>query len=299
MFRRFLLVIFLSISLTGCVLPGMVPAPTPYPASYLPTVIFLTAQSINATISAGVTPTDVTTQTPTPVPSTPQPTLTPTPGPGIPLAAIQINAPGPMSRIVSPVDVHAMVNVEEGSKVEAALYDESGEVISRPALLSFSHLGSFPVSVKLPFEIRAAGETGIVQMSVKDARGRVVSLISLHVLLLSSGASQINPAGNTIYERAVFYDLPPDSHVSGGTLALKGRFEPVNDKPVIVELDTDDGKLLGQRILNLSGTAVQTFDTTIPFKVTAETPARLFLYQDDEIVEGRAYLYSQPIALSP
>jgi hypothetical protein len=204
-----------------------------------------------------------------------------------------------MSRIVSPVEVHAMVSVDEGDKVETALYDESGEVISRPALITFSQLGEFPVSVKMPFEIRAAGETGIVQMRVKDSHGRVLALVSIRVLLLSSGASQITPAGNTIYARAVVYGLPPDSKVSGGSLALKGRFEPVNDQPVIVELDSNDGKLLGQRVLNFPGKFGQTFETTIPYKASVETPARLFIYQDDDIVAGHAYLYSQPIDLNP
>jgi hypothetical protein len=298
-FRSALLTFSLALLLAGCVLPGGVAAPTPYPADYIPTVIYLTAQSINATISADITPTAAPTLVPTDVPSTPVPTLTPTPAPGIPLAAIQINAPGPMSRIVSPVEVHAMVTVDEGYRVETALYDEIGQVISRPALVTFSSPGSFPVSAKMPFEIRAAGETGVVQMSIKDSHGRLLSLISLHVLLLSAGSSQINPAGNTIYERVVFYGLPSDSNVSGGSLAIKGRYDPVTGKPVIAELISNDGKSLGLRVLNLPGTDWQPFDSTIPYKVSAETPARLFIYQDDDIIQGRAYVYSQPIILSP
>ncbi len=171
--------------LTGCVLPGTVSAPTPYPADYIPTVIYLTAQAINAATQAAVgMPTPLEADLPSPSPTstielatvelatpTPPPTATYTPWPGIPLAAVEINAPGPMSRIVSPLQVHAMVTVDEGYKVETALYDETGQVISRPALLLFSHPGTFPVSVKLPFEIRAAGETGVVQISTKDGHG--------------------------------------------------------------------------------------------------------------------------------
>lgn len=298
-FQRSLLCAFLIGLLTGCAMPGASSAPTPYPAAYLPTVIFLTAQSINATISAGFTPTEVPTLTPTPVPSTPVPTVTPTPAPGVPLAAIQIDAPGPMSRIVSPVEVHAMVTAEDGNKLEAALYDETGAVISRPALLVFSKPGSYPVSVKMPFEIRAAGETGTVQVSTKDAHGRVLFLNSIRVLLLSSGASQINPPGNTIYERVVLYDLPPEAQVAGGMLVVKGRFAPYNQQQTIVELVTEDGKSLGLRVLNFTGTDWQNFDTTIPYKVTQETSARLYIYQDDNAINGRAYVYSQPLALNP
>jgi hypothetical protein len=204
-----------------------------------------------------------------------------------------------MSRIVSPVEVHAMVTVDDGYKVETALYDEGGQVISRPALLVFSRAGSFPLSVKIPFQIRAAGETGTVQISTKDGHGRLVSLNSVRELLLSSGTSQITPPGNIIYERVAFYDLPPDSHISGGILAVKGSYTPVNHSPVILELVTDDGKSLGLRVLDLPGSEAQYFATTIPYKVTQETAARLYLYQDDDVIQGRAYLYSQPIALEP
>ena len=305
---RLLLIACLSGLLAGCALPGTVSAPTPYPAGYIPTVIFLTAQAINAaTMAAAATPTATEALQPPLTPTattvlettTPLPTATHTPAPGIPLAAVQINAPGPMSKIVSPIQVHAMVTVDEGSKVETALYDEGGQLISRPALITFNHPGSFPVSVKLPFEIRAAGETGIVQISAKDGHGRVQSLNSVRVLLLSSGTSQINPPGNNIYERVAFYDLPIDDHIAGGTLTVKGSYAPVNDQPVILELVADDGKSLGLRVLSLPGSESQYFETTIPYKVIKETAARLYLYQDDNVIQGRAYLYSQPLALEP
>ncbi len=299
MLRKILLLCGLALALTGCALPGTVSPPTPYPADYIPTVIFMTAQSINATISAGITPTETPIPTSTPIPPTPAPTNTPTPAPGIPLSVIQINAPGPMSKIVSPVELHADVTVEEAHKVEVALFGEDGEVISHPPLTVFSTGGSKTISLKLPFEIRAAGEVGIVQISIKDSRGQLEALNSVRVLLLSSGVSQINPAGNNIYEHVVFYDLPVDAHVSGGIVAARGRFAPVNDKPVILELVGEDGKSLGLRVLDFTGMDWQAFDTTIPYKVTEETSARLFIYQDDELIDGRAYIYSQPIDLSP
>ncbi len=297
--------------MTGCVLPGTVAAPTPYPADYIPTVIHLTAQAINAATMAAavtaVTPTPLDPLPPSPSPTaaaelvttTPVPTATFTPQPGVPLAQIEINAPGPMSRIVSPVQVHAMVTVGEGTKVETALYDETGQLISRPPLLAFTRAGTFPLSLKLPFEIRAAGETGTVQITAKDSHGQIQSLNAIRVLLLSSGVSQINPPGNMIYERVAFYDLPVDAHITGGVLAVKGSYTPVNSRPVILELMTSDGKSLGLRVLNLPGSEAQYFETTIPYKVTQETAARIYLYQDDDVIQGRAYVYSQPLALEP
>ncbi len=121
----------------------------------------------------------------------------------------------------------------------------------------------------------------------------------MRVLLLSSGASQISPPGNQIYERVAFYDLPVDAHVSGGVLSIRGSYTPINDRPVILELVADDGRSLGLRVLSLLGSGSQYFETTVPYKVDKETAARVYLYQDDDVIQGRAYLYSQPIALDP
>lgn len=296
---RFLFAACCAALMAGCALPGTVAAPTPYPSAYLPTVIYLTAQSINATISAGITPTQTPTETPTPIPATPLPTSTPTPGEGMPLAAIQINAPGPMSRVVSPLDVHALVVAGDSHRVEVTLFGEDGRVIARTLRVVPGYAGGDPLSVKIPFEIRAAGETGFVQISTTDGHGRLQSLNSVKVLLLSSGVSQINPPGDTIYERVEFKDLPPDAHVSGGILPLSGSFIPVEQAPAILELVGDDGTNLGLRVLDLPGLDTQAFDTSIPYKVKQETPSRLFIYQDDAVLNGRIYVYSQPIDLNP
>ncbi len=67
----------------------------------------------------------------------------------------------------------------------------------------------------------------------------------------------------------------------------------------MLELVADDGRSLGLRLLDLSGNGPVTFNTTVPYKVTGPTEARLFLYQDDDVIGGRAYVYSQPVTLNP
>lgn len=304
MLRRLSFIALLSVLLAGCVLPGIDAQPTPYPPEYIPTVIYLTAESINATISAGVTPTETATLFPTPLPlqptsGTPLPTVTFTPGPNIPVSAIEINVPGPMSRVASPLEIHAVVVAGASHRVEVDLFGEDGRLIARNLLVVPGYPGGDGLNIKMPFEIRAAGETATVQISTKDAHGRIQSLNSVRVLLMSSGTSQINPPGNNIYERVAFYGLPVNDHISGGSLSVKGRYAPVNHKPTILELVADDGTSLGLRVLELTGGDGQFFETTIPYKVTHETAARLYLYQDDDVIQGRAYVYSLPLALNP
>lgn len=303
MFHRSMLIATMCGLLAGCVLPGVPAAPTPYPANYLPTVIHMTAEAMKAATDEATGPTEVPTQTPTEaatlIPPTAAASPTPTAGPGIPLAAIQIKAPGPMSRVVSPLQVQMLVVAGDSKRVEVDLFGEDGSLLGRTLRVVAGSPGGDPLTVKIPFEIRAAGENGFIQVSTKDSKGRVQSLTTLQILLLSSGSSQINPAGNTIYERVVLPHLDPGADVSGGEVQLDGQVLPYNRQPIIIQLMTTDGKNQWLRVLTTTGTDWQTFDTTVPFKVTTSTPARLYFTQADDRFSGQAYVYSQEILLKP
>jgi hypothetical protein len=303
MFPRSVLIATMCAMLVGCALPDAQPAPTPYPSDYLPTVIHMTAEVIRAATDAAVGPTEAPTQTPTQSATLIPPTLaaspTSTAGPGIPLAAIQIRAPGPMSRVVSPLQIQMLVVAGDSKRVEIDLFGEDGSLLGRTLRVVAASPGGDPLTVKIPFEIRAAGENGFIQISTKDLQGRVQSLSTLQILLLSSGDSQINPAGNTIYERVVLPHLASGADIAGGVLQLEGQVLPYNRQPIIIQLLTNDGKYQWLRVLTTTGTDWQTFDTTLPFKVTAPTPARLYFTQADDVLTTQAYIYSQEILLKP
>lgn len=303
MYKIILLFSSLSGLLAGCALPVSNSMPTPYPANYLPTVIYLTAQSLNGTMSAqtaaAIPPTEPPTETPVPATLTPQPTATFTPAPDVPLAAIQINAPGPASKVASPLDVRVVAVSGKSNKVELALFGEDGRLLSRSVRVLPSHASGEYLSMKIPFEIRAAAEVGILQVSTKNEHGIVQSLNTVRVLLISTGVSQINPVGNGIYERVTLLHLPPRNTVSGGVVKVEGQFLPFNHKQVVLELVSDDGKSLVLRVLNFDGLDTQNFSTTLPYKVSAPTQARLFIRQPDDVLDTPVYVYSQEITLNP
>ncbi|HEX2697475.1 MAG TPA: hypothetical protein VHM28_07165 [Anaerolineales bacterium] len=299
MLRKFFVFASFAGLLSGCILAGVTSAPTPYPADYIPTVIYLTAESISATESASITPSPIPTETFTPIPPTLAPTDTLTPVPGVPLAAIQIDAPGPASKIASPLEVRMTAIAGKSHVIEVDLFGEDGRLLGRTLRAVQGYPAGDYLFVKIPFEIRAAAENGWVQVSTKDGHGRVQSLVSVQVLLVSSGSSQINPAGNAVYERVNLYQLPAHSVVSGGVLDVEGEYKPVNHQPVILELISDDGQSLGLRVLNFTGLDPQPFKTTIPYKVTTLTAARLFVHQADDVLTSQAYIYSQEITLDP
>ena len=296
-----LLASFLGL-LAGCAAPTASPIPTAYPPDYLPTVIALTAESANilgTKVAFALTPTVLPTDTPAPTLSpTPRPTFTQTTIPGHEPAAILIFAPGPMSKVVSPITLRMNIIAGESEKVQIDLYGEDGRLLTR-------NLKRVPISgkgvqqqIKIPFEIRAAAEVGRITVSTLDKEGRIQSLNSVHVLLLSSGTNEINPPGNPSEPVGVNSPLLEES-VSGGVLNVKGDVWPFNLNPVILELVSPDNKSIGLRILTIDNLDPQLMETTIPYKVSEPTLARLTIRQDDDRINGLLYVYSQEVLLNP
>jgi hypothetical protein len=286
-------------ALSGCRVPAAAEQATPYPPDYVPTAVYLTALAIDSATQTASPPTLTATVTSTFIPPTIAPTDTPTPGPRVPLAALEVRAPGPMSRIVSPLQVQLVAISGASNRVEIGLFGEDGRLLGRTLIAVAGSPAGDPLSIKIPFEIRAVAENGFVQVSTRTTRGKIQSLITVPVLLLSSGESQINPAGNTIYEHVALADLPPKSDIFDGELEIDGEILPYNNQPVIMELLTETGETLSLRVLNLSGKDWQTVHTTLPYRVGAPTPARLFISQIDDVIDGPAYVYSQALNLNP
>jgi len=297
--------------LAGCsslASPTSSPIPTPYPPEYLPTVIALTADAANVfatktaiALTPFLEPTETRDPTDTPFPSdtpTPKPTGSATSIPEHALAAVQFISPGPMSKLVSPIQFRANVISGESQKIQVELFGEDGRLLSSTLrkVLNTSE-GAF-VSFKIPFETRSVAELGRITVSTLDNQSRVQALNSVRVFLLSTGVNEINPPGNPSEPVGVVSPTVEEA-VSGGVLNVKGDVWPFNLKPVIFELISPDGKSIGLRILSLDNINPQMFDATIPYKVTEPTRVRLTIRQDDDRTPGLFYAYSQVVLLNP
>jgi hypothetical protein len=300
--RNFILLASVLGFLAGCAAPASNPAPTPYPPEYVSTAIALTANSANL---SGTGTAFALTPQPSPT-DTLEPTLTPSPAPtftqtNIPWhkpAAIQIFAPGPMSKVVSPIILRMNIVSGESEKIQIDLYGEDGRLLSRNLKQVRTSGEGVDQSIKIPFEIRAAAELGRITVSTKDKAGRLQALNSVRVLLLSSGNNEINPPGDLSEPVGVFSPLLKES-ASGGVLNVRADVWPFNLQPVILELVDTTGKSLGLRILTVEQINPQLFETTLPYEVTEPTSARLTIRQDDDRMAGLFYVYSQEVLLNP
>ena len=298
--------IFLLSSLFGllaaCAAPTPSPIPTAYPPEYLPTVIALTAEAANVLgteVALALTPPVLPSNTPRPTLSpTPRATFTQTTIPGHEPAAIQIFAPGPMSKVISPITLRMNIVAGESEKVQIDLYGEDGRLLTRNVKSVPTSGKGVPQQIRIPFEIPAAAEVGRITVSTTDDLGRLQSLNSVRLLLLSSGINEINPPGNPSEPVGVFAPVGKDP-VTGGVLNIRGDVWPFNLNPVILELIDEDGRSMGLRILNLDQLNPQMFETTIPYNVSEPMLARLVIRQDDDRIDGLFYVYSQEVLLEP
>ncbi len=300
--RNLLIIASLLGLLAGCAAPTASPIPTAYPPEYLPTVIALTAQAVRVSASGtalALTPVLTVTDTPTPTRTpTLRATFTLTTIPGHDPAAIQIFAPGPMSKVTSPITLRMHIIAGDSGKAQIALYGEDGRLLTRNVKPVPPGGKGVDQSIKVPFEIPGAAEVGRLTISTLDRQGRIQSLKSVRVLLLSSGDSEIAPPGNPSELVGVVSPKKAES-ISGGVVNVKGDIWPFNLNPVVFELIGPDGKSIVARIVNVNTINPQLFQTTLPYKVFVPTAARLTIRQDDDRIDGLFYVYSQEVLLNP
>ena len=301
--KRLLLLATLLGLLAGCAAPASNPIPTAIPLEVLPTIIAQTAESANLAATeifiaqaALVTPTKTLKPTAT---FTLAPTLTSTSIPGHKQSAILITSPGQMSKVVSPITLRMTIAVGASKLVQVDLYGEDGRLLTRTLKRNVpTSLRGIPQTIQVAFEIQSASELGRLSVSTQDEHGRIQSLNSVRLLLMSSGENDITTPGNPSEPIKIFNPVPKETP-SGGMLNLRMDLWPFNLNSTIVELVDPAGKIIGSRIVAVERLDPQMVDTTIPYKISEPTTARLIVRQNDDRISGLFYLYSQEISLEP
>ncbi|MEN8171612.1 MAG: hypothetical protein ABFS03_01895 [Chloroflexota bacterium] len=300
--------------------------PTLIPEAYLPTAIALTASALETgtptkeTASSKATtavPVESDLATPTTIETAetqvPDPTITATAGSGgsgtldpkpeveIPFADIQILRPGELSKVVSPIPLHAFLIPGANNRAQVALYGEDGRLIYRQ-IFRFGDSGvQTHLRTDIKFEISGVAETARLVLQTQDERGRILSLVSEDLILLAMGASDINPASDLL-ETLAIENPSPRELIQGGTATITGwaRVEP--GQLLLVELIANDGRVLGSR---LAGTTSWgdgehgLFGVEVPYQVGAPTWARITVTERGIRLPGPITVSSVEVLLSP
>lgn len=313
---------------SGCWLTTMQEIPTPLPAEKIPTVIALTVTArgiepaptirITSTWSAEsrietISPTatqggdDSATRTPTP---SAFPDLSPTPTqdyaalppPGIPEALIQIKQPGQESLVTSPFLLRAVARILPRSTVRIELLGEDGRLLMRE-VRSYNpdRLSNLILGAEISYEISAVAEAGRLQVSLLDEYNRFVAVSSINLILLSIGEPLLNPQADTL-ENIVIQSPSENSLVQGGMLRVSGLARLRSQQPLLIELQTSDGKIVGSRQVNveaLPGSSFGSFLIDVPYTVSTTTRVRLMVWEPGELIPGITHLASVEVIISP
>jgi hypothetical protein len=212
-----------------------------------------------------------------------------------------------MSSLVSPINLQTLLVSGESEIVRIDLLGEDGRTLQRGLeRVKRNPSGGNYRSFDLAYEIRAVSEKGYIRISSKDDHGRIQALNTMPVLLYSIGKNQITPVGNMMYERVMYEGLKDGDEVHGGVLNLKGRFWPFNTQPVFLELLLPDGTPISSRVLDFKGIDTESFETTLPYKVTEPTLVRLSIHQDnldlkisDPDLKKYIYVHTMELMLYP
>ena len=225
------------------------------------------------------------------------PALTPTPS--TPNAAIQILAPGPTSKVVSPIHVSAYLKPGAKGVIRVELFGEDGRLLGRKVLLYAPDL-QVHMLTDMEFEIPGAAEAGRLAITTEDAQGRTLALSSVYVLLMSMGDEDINPPGDLL-EDIIIQQPTKSMFIQGGTVLVSGLARIQGSDPLLVELISQDGSHIGPTRLVSVPVPVNggyaPFTVEVPYSVSAPTWVRLEVFENSGRIPGILHLSSLEILL--
>ena len=324
---RLSLVLLATIVLTSCSTMGTTDFPTPYPTEFLPTIIALTVEAQDVKLQPEVNEVETTekpvdpSSTPEPVPTdTPIPTISPPiilptdtlkptqsapnspPPEEVPLSDIQILSPGPSSKVISPFIMRAAVKPGPGSVVLIELLGEDGRILVREVRnLQSAQNEWISLGSEVEFGINAVAESGRIQISVEDEHGRLKSLSSVDLILQSIGEQDLNQPRDQLTN--IYIESPkPNRLIQGGTMRVEGLARTRSTQPLMIEIRTSDGRIVGTRQVSVTpspGSAYGAFAIDVPYTVDSTNKVRVQVWEPGDRIPGIINLSSLEVSLSP
>jgi len=270
--------------------------PSPTPLAFNPTATNSPIPSATSTTDLSATPTRRSTRTPT---------ITPTPT--LPFAAIQIAEPGPMSKVVSPLQIVANVHSMPSGSYHIEIWTEALHPGEEARLLyrQVQNLISNPVDwvfleEEIEFELSRVSEFGQLRLSVLDQYDRLTFVNSVDLILLSMGPSEITPRDMRT-EPIVIRQPTKNQLIQGGVLIVSGMAKPTQEF-MLVELVAVDGSVVGYRqafVTPAPDGSYVPYSVEVPYQVSSATWVYLRISESGTRIPGIEHLSSVEVLLSP
>jgi hypothetical protein len=225
------------------------------------------------------------------------------PGIKYPSALLQVEKPGEMSRLISPILVTANVYPGDKGLVNVQLIGEDGQLMADQLLqLNTTGSGWISLATRIQFEITSAGESALIVISTRDGYDRRIAQVSVPVILLQVGESEIeNP---TFFTQPVVLSAPVNGGIAqNGSLHIEGQVRLINENPIIIELISQTGGVVASKGILVKSTAGQEyapFATDLDYSVSQRIPVRLIIRQPGTLSHNvDSWLYSLVLFLDP
>lgn len=229
-------------------------------------------------------------------------TVTPVIGTDIPYSEIQFISPGELSKVITPIRLHAFLMPGDSGRATIELFGEDGRLMFRKLFVFTSPPGvQTTLRTDIDFEIAAVAETVTLVISTEDSYGRMKSAASITLILLSIGESDINPPGDHLAAIVVREPLEKVL-IQGGKLMVSGLIRTDSELPLLVELVTTDGKVIGSRLAGIvpGGTGNhRLFATELAYTVETPTWVRVTVSERKNGNTTPEKLTSVEVLLSP
>lgn len=215
--------------------------------------------------------------------------------------SMSILSPGDGSVVSPPIYLKATLNGTQPSLIRVTLIDRSGNLLARQLLRSDSatmDLSLFETS--LAYEIASENMPVLLTLTSLDSANRPIAARSVSLVLITDGESDIHDPA--MVEPWITLSEPgAGSTIRGGKMVVKGTVTPMTDKPIIFELVTNSGGVVGSSQLAVSR-AGETVDFTINLTyafITSLRNARLVIRQTMDPFGVNANVESLPLYLLP
>lgn len=227
--------------------------------------------------------------------------LLPATASAVPTPSIFIHTPGNGSTVTAPIPVSATVQPGADGLIRLTLTDKADNVLARQLLrVKANGVTEITFATDLAFEIPNGSMEALLTLSTQDDYHRPLALRSVLVTLSSSGEPEVN----TNHDETPWLEIDdpePQDAIDGGKFIVRGSVIPVTDKPVIFELITDTGGVIGTAQLAVSQ-AGEGFSFELPLTygfISSVRDVRLVIRQTIEGYASAVILDSIPLALAP
>lgn len=216
--------------------------------------------------------------------------------------AIRILAPGPGSRLLSPLRVQGVADPTFEQNLVLRLVLPDGEVLAQANCQIQADAGQRgPFEAVIPFSVSVEQNALLQVLAVSPRDGLVTHLSSTGVFLAVAGAVDIRP-GQEEQEAIVILSPQPGEIIQGGQVTVHGYGRASFEGTLVVEVFDAGGNLLGSQPLIVAAPDMGLpgfFEAVVVINIAESGPGLVRVLDPLPIFDGRGHITSVHVVIEP